>query len=171
MESFLGFANPRLQPRDARHQNGNIAPRMMLAWRKEGTGGRNGNGFSCRYPCARTSSRAAFDMYDLLADGCSENLPRAGLAVNGWCQHGERLQVLLDDDEMREIAALARSRKMTVSSWVRHVLREARSRYPRVAGDRKLQVVRAAAKHAFPTADMGKMLEEIESGYLAESSK
>jgi hypothetical protein len=83
----------------------------------------------------------------------------------------KRLQVLLDDDEMKEIAALAQSRKMTVSSWVRNALKEARSRFSSVAGDRKLQVVRAAAKHAFPTGDMEKMLAEIESGYLADSSK
>jgi hypothetical protein len=48
---------------------------------------------------------------------------------------------------MKEVAALARSRKMTVSSWVRSALKEARSRFSSVAGDRKLQVVRAAAKH------------------------
>jgi hypothetical protein len=79
----------------------------------------------------------------------------------------KRLQVILDDDEMKEIEALAKTRKMTVSGWVRTALREARSRYPQVAGDRKIQVVRAAIRHEFPTADMDKMLAEIESGYLS----
>jgi predicted 2-oxoglutarate/Fe(II)-dependent dioxygenase YbiX len=83
----------------------------------------------------------------------------------------KRLQVILDDDEMKEIAALARTRKMTISGWVRTALREARSRYPHIAGDRKIQVVRAAIKHGFPTSDMDKMLAEIESGYLSGSSK
>jgi len=77
----------------------------------------------------------------------------------------KRLQVILDDDEMKAIAAIARKRKMTVSGWVRATLREARSRHPQVAGDRKIQAVRAAARHAFPTAGMDRMLAEIESGY------
>jgi predicted 2-oxoglutarate/Fe(II)-dependent dioxygenase YbiX len=83
----------------------------------------------------------------------------------------KRLQVILDDDEMKGIEALARTRRMTVSGWVRTALREARSRYPQVAGDRKIQVVRAAVKHGFPTADMDTMLAEIESGYLSGPSR
>jgi hypothetical protein len=83
----------------------------------------------------------------------------------------KRLQVILDDDEMKKIAALARARKMTVSGWVRKALREAWSRYPQVAGDRKIQVVRAAIRHEFPTADMDQMLAEIESGYQSGPSK
>jgi hypothetical protein len=83
----------------------------------------------------------------------------------------KRLQVIMDDDEMKEIEALAQTRKMTVSGWVRTALREARSRSPQVAGDRKIQVVRAAIRHGFPTADMDKMLAEIESGYLSGPSR
>ena len=82
----------------------------------------------------------------------------------------KRLQVVLDDDEMKEIAAMARTQKVTISSWVRTALREARSRRPQAAGDRKIQVVRAAIKHGFPTADMDKMLAEIESGYQSGPS-
>jgi predicted 2-oxoglutarate/Fe(II)-dependent dioxygenase YbiX len=83
----------------------------------------------------------------------------------------KRLQVVLDDGEMKEIATLARTRKMTVSAWVRTALREARLRHPQVAGDLKIQIVRAAIGHSFPTADMDRMLGDIESGYLAGSSK
>ena len=72
---------------------------------------------------------------------------------------------MLDDEEMKAIAALAKRRKMTVSGWVRATLREARTRHPLISGDRKIQVVRAAARHAFPTADMDRLLAEIESGY------
>jgi hypothetical protein len=82
----------------------------------------------------------------------------------------KRLQVILDDDEMKAIVALARTRKMTVSSWVRATLREARSRHPQIAGDRKIQAVRAATRNAFPTSDMDRMLTEIESGYQAGSA-
>lgn len=31
--------------------------------------------------------------------------------------------------------------------------------------DRKLAAIRAAARHEFPTADIDRMLNEIESGY------
>jgi predicted 2-oxoglutarate/Fe(II)-dependent dioxygenase YbiX len=82
----------------------------------------------------------------------------------------KRLQVILDDEEMKAIAAIARRRKMTVSSWVRATLREARSRHPQVAGDRKIQAVRAAVRHSFPTSDMDGMLAEIESGYQSGPS-
>jgi len=78
--------------------------------------------------------------------------------------------VIIDDAEMKEIAALARTQKMTISSWVRVALRDAKSRRPRLAGDRKIQVVRAAIKHGFPTADMDEMLAEIETGYRSGSS-
>jgi hypothetical protein len=73
--------------------------------------------------------------------------------------------VILDDDEMKAIAAIARKRNMTVSGWVRTTLREARSRHPQVAGDRKILAVRAAVRHSFPTSDMDGMLAEIESAY------
>lgn len=71
---------------------------------------------------------------------------------------------------MKAIAAFARKKKMTLSSWVRAALREARSRHPQVGGDRKIQAVRAAVRHAFPTSDMEGMLAEIESGYQSGSA-
>jgi hypothetical protein len=37
--------------------------------------------------------------------------------------------------------------------------------------DRKLAAIPAAAKCAFPKADIDRMLEEIPSGYLAEESE
>ena len=83
----------------------------------------------------------------------------------------KRLQVILDDDEMKAIVAIAQNRSMTVSGWVRAVLREARSRHPQIAGNRKIQTVRAAVRHAYPTADADQMLAEIESGYQSGSTK
>jgi predicted 2-oxoglutarate/Fe(II)-dependent dioxygenase YbiX len=77
----------------------------------------------------------------------------------------KRLQVILDDDDMKAITTLARKQKMTVSSWVRATIREARTRHPQISGDRKIQVVRAATGHDFPTSDLDRMLAEIESGY------
>ncbi len=76
----------------------------------------------------------------------------------------KRLQVLLDADEWEQLQAIARRHRTTVSEWVRRTLREAREREP--AGDvgAKLQAIRAAARHQFPTADIDQMLEEIDRG-------
>jgi hypothetical protein len=78
----------------------------------------------------------------------------------------QRLQVLMDEREFAEIRAIARRHRLTVAEWVRQALRQARQGEP--AGDprRKLAVVREAARHAYPTADIGQMLAEIERGYL-----
>jgi predicted 2-oxoglutarate/Fe(II)-dependent dioxygenase YbiX len=76
-----------------------------------------------------------------------------------------RLQVLLPDDEWREIRQVARARRMTVAEWVRQALREGRQRQPAADGRKKIEVVRRAARHAFPTADVDQMLAEIERGY------
>jgi hypothetical protein len=52
----------------------------------------------------------------------------------------KRLQVILKDPEYREIQCIARSGK-------------------------KLDVIRAAAQHDFPSGDIAGMLVEIEGGY------
>lgn len=76
-----------------------------------------------------------------------------------------RLQVLLDESELKEIRRAARRRGMTVSEWVRSALREGRKAEPGTGARTKLDVVRAASEHAFPVTDIERMLEEIESGY------
>lgn len=81
----------------------------------------------------------------------------------------KRLQVVLGEEEYREIQRLAQRHRMTVSEWVRQSLRRARRDEPVADAGRKLDVVRAAAAHDFPVADMGQMLEEIERGYLSET--
>lgn len=82
----------------------------------------------------------------------------------------KRLQVLLDEAELREIRRLARSQRMTVAAWVRRVLRDARRREPLADTGKKLEVVRSAARYSFPTADIDAMLGEIERGYLGARS-
>jgi len=77
----------------------------------------------------------------------------------------KRLQVLLDEAEFREIQRLAKARRLTVAEWVRQVLRAARLGEPREKLGKKLDAVRAAARHAYPTADIDQMLAEIERGY------
>ena len=76
-----------------------------------------------------------------------------------------RLQVILDDEEMREIKRLAGSQHLTVAGWVREALRAARQRQPETSADKKIQSIRAAVRHTFPTADIAGMLAEIEAGY------
>jgi len=83
----------------------------------------------------------------------------------------KRLQVLLDEAEWREIQRAARSQRMTVAEWVRAALRAARRREPLSDTGKKLDIVRAAARHAFPTAEIQQMLAEIERGYLGESPR
>lgn len=78
----------------------------------------------------------------------------------------KRLQVLLDEPEWREIRRTARASRLTVAEWVRQALRAARQRGPSTDADKRIAVIRAAARHAFPTADIDRMNEEIERGYL-----
>ena len=78
----------------------------------------------------------------------------------------KRLQVILQDSEYREVQRAARSRRMSIAEWVRQSLEFARRREPIGDIDKKLQIVRSAARNNFPTADIGQMLAEIEQGYL-----
>jgi hypothetical protein len=54
---------------------------------------------------------------------------------------------------------------MTVSEYVRETLREARRKVASGDAERKLAAIRAADRHAYPTADVDQMLGEIERGY------
>jgi hypothetical protein len=77
-----------------------------------------------------------------------------------------RLQVVLDKAEIREIQEVARRHRMTTAEWVRQALRAARRSEPRGEARKKLDVIRSAARHAFPVSDIEQMLGEIERGYL-----
>jgi hypothetical protein len=80
----------------------------------------------------------------------------------------KRLQVILQDPEYREIQRAARSRQMSLAEWVRQALVRARRLEPVGDVGKKLEIVRAAAKHEFPTGDIDTMLAQIEQGYLAD---
>jgi len=77
----------------------------------------------------------------------------------------KRLQVILQDPEYREIQRIGRARHMSLAEWVLQALQLARRREP--VGDigKKLEVIRAGAKHDYPTADIEAMLAKIERGY------
>lgn len=77
----------------------------------------------------------------------------------------KRLQVLLEDDELTEIQALARSRRQTTAAWVRDALRAARTAAEYPLPESKLRAVREAAALAYPVADIDEVLAEIELGY------
>lgn len=83
----------------------------------------------------------------------------------------KRLQVLVEDREFREIQRIAQGRRMTVAEWVRQALRAASRREPLGDAGKKLGIVRAAARHAFPIGEIGAVLAEIERGYVGESSR
>ncbi len=77
----------------------------------------------------------------------------------------EHLRILFDEAELFEIRRIADRHRIPVAEWVRQTLSAARRRLPRSAAREKLEVVRAAAEHRFPTADVDQMLVEIERGY------
>jgi metal-responsive CopG/Arc/MetJ family transcriptional regulator len=78
----------------------------------------------------------------------------------------KRLQVVLEEAELEEIQRAADREEVTVSEWVRKALREARAKEPTRSRESKLQALRVASAHAFPTGDIDQMLTEIERGYL-----
>jgi hypothetical protein len=77
----------------------------------------------------------------------------------------KRLQVILQDSEYREVQRMARSRHISLAEWVRNALALARHHEPLRDAGKKLDVIRAATRHEYPTADIGRLLEEIEGGY------
>jgi len=79
----------------------------------------------------------------------------------------KRLQVIVQDPEYREIQRMARSRRMSLAEWVRQALDQARRRQPLGDVEKKLEAIRAAARHESPTSDIDTMLAEIERGYTA----
>jgi hypothetical protein len=83
----------------------------------------------------------------------------------------KRLQVLMDDHELREIQRLARKERVTTAEWVRQRLREAHERQAKPDVARKLDAIRRGYQHQpeAPAPDIDQMLDEIERGYLDES--
>jgi hypothetical protein len=77
----------------------------------------------------------------------------------------KRLQVIVQEPEYRDIQRAARLRRMSIAEWVRQALVQARKTEPSRGVASKLEVIRAAERMDFPTADIDRMLEEIEQGY------
>ncbi len=81
----------------------------------------------------------------------------------------KRLQVILDDKEMRDIQRTAKRQQVTVAEWVRRALRAAHRQVPMTDAKKKLGVVGTAARHDFPTGDVNQILREIDQGYHVKS--
>ncbi len=77
----------------------------------------------------------------------------------------KRLQVILSDEEYEELRLVSSTEGMTVSEWVRGALRKMRRDRSLLAADGKLDAVRAAMRHDFPSGEITTMLGEIEAGY------
>ena len=77
----------------------------------------------------------------------------------------KRLEVLLDNSEYAVIEEAARRQGISVSDWVRHMLRDA-PRYERDRAERKRKALERAAQYNHPTADIDQMLQEIKDGYM-----
>ena len=77
----------------------------------------------------------------------------------------QRLQVIVPDPEYREIQRAASAQNLSIAAWVRQALASARRREPVGDVGRKLDSVRAAVRNSFPTADIDRLLAEIEVGY------
>jgi hypothetical protein len=82
----------------------------------------------------------------------------------------KRLQVLMDDDELRSIQRLARKERVTTAEWVRQRLREAQASRARPDMATKLAAIHLAAQYSAPAPDIEQMLAEIERGYLDDPS-
>jgi DNA-binding transcriptional LysR family regulator len=77
----------------------------------------------------------------------------------------KRLQVVIQDTELRLFRRAARRAGMTLSEWVRQTLRNAERRVAVGDPESKLEAIRVAVGHQFPAPDIDQMLDEIESGY------
>lgn len=74
-----------------------------------------------------------------------------------------RLSLLIEDSDFCEIGRAARLRGLSVTAWVRQAVRAELERERERAVEAKLEVVRRAVKHSFPTCDIEQMLAEIGS--------
>jgi hypothetical protein len=82
----------------------------------------------------------------------------------------KRLPIILKDPEYRKIQRAARSRNMSVAEWVRRALNLVDRSKPSSSVGKKLEAIRAAARLEYSTADIGRMLAEIERGYSVDTN-
>lgn len=71
---------------------------------------------------------------------------------------------MIDEADLERYGRTAAAAGLTLSEWVRQVLRAAGREESMGRIDAKLQAVRAATHHRFPAPDIDTMLAEIEQG-------
>ena len=81
----------------------------------------------------------------------------------------KRLQVVMNDAELRTYQRLARSKGIDLSEWVRQRLRDASRAEPKGSVEKKIAAVRSAVGHSFPAPDLDQMLREIAAGYRQDT--
>jgi hypothetical protein len=82
----------------------------------------------------------------------------------------KRLQVVVPDEELERYARTAEAVGMSMSEWVRQSLRTAERQVSSGNVEAKLAAIRKAASYnsPMPEVDIDTMLDEIETGRLAE---
>lgn len=82
----------------------------------------------------------------------------------------KRLQVVLDETELRRFRRAARRAGVTLSEWVRQTLRRAERDVSDGDVERKLAAIRRAASLSdpHPAPDIDQLNAEIEKGYLED---
>jgi len=84
----------------------------------------------------------------------------------------KRLQVLLDDADLRTIQRLAKRERQTTAEWVRQRLREGVANAARPDTATRLAAIHAAYRRESqaPVPEIDEMLAEIERGYHSDPS-
>jgi hypothetical protein len=77
----------------------------------------------------------------------------------------KRLQVVVDDAELRRFQKAAKSAGVTLAEWVRQALRSAEREKATGDIERKIAAVRQGLSYSFPAPDIDDMLNELEQGY------
>jgi hypothetical protein len=84
------------------------------------------------------------------------------MRVNQARRVTKRLEVRIDDCELREIQRVAGERGMSTSEWVRSSLYAALPARAELRMQAKLKAVENAMRYSFPAGDIDQMLAEIE---------
>ena len=75
-----------------------------------------------------------------------------------------RLQIVVSEDEARQLRRSARKAGLTLSEWARRALRLARNAQLSANPEQKLRALARALECGHPTTEIGPMLDEIERG-------
>ena len=79
----------------------------------------------------------------------------------------KRLQVLVSDEELEALRAVARRTQVSVGEWVRVALRSAVAESDVHPIHEKLKAINVARQHQFPSGEVGLMNAQIEEGALS----